>query len=329
MMKKTTSALAIAALLGTGAATAATFQIDDNTTFSVAGDVELKYVSDTVDEGGIADSDTDNSWDGGPALSGGGSEIKFSGEHTADNGLTTFFTLDVDGFDVTGNDQRIKQDESTFFGVRGDFGTVTFGDINVSNDAIRDLADPMDSLTLDTVAAPGEVNETLQYASPSFGMVSFVVDVSGGVADDDDAQYTGRVDVALDAATLHAGYADFKDGDDYDSNWNLGASMSVQGLTLAANYGRFDASADSGEDDVDILNASVTAPIGDANVYAVLGYADFDEGDFTQFGAGMNYAITGNLSMFAEAASFDDITQDSAGGDAKPEQFAIGTILKF
>jgi hypothetical protein len=39
MMKKATSALAIAAMIGSGAATAATFQIDDDTTFGGSGRV--------------------------------------------------------------------------------------------------------------------------------------------------------------------------------------------------------------------------------------------------------------------------------------------------
>ena len=313
MMKKTTSALAIAALLGTGAATAATFQIDDNTTFSVAGDVEFSF----VDEEGSTNT----------RISDEGTEVNFSGEHTSDNGLTTFFNLEVSGFDITGditdtndsegkatgNDGDLNSDDDGFVGVRGAFGSVAFGNVTTAFDALADITDVMEDAGVSTKAT-GARAQNVQYQSPEFNGVSFVVDTQIA-ADGDDAETQSeetsvRVDVDLDMATVMLGY------DTAKGTSGIGATTSLSGVDLGAKF------QTGSDNNLDVIGVTAGTTLAGLNLYGVFNRVD-DNGDTAnEVAAGVSYPVADNLVVHAEMSQLD------AANDVG-DTFAVGAHLKF
>lgn len=195
MMKKATSALAIAAMIGSGAATAATFQIDDDTTFGVSGrvspymtDVETISAATTVsgttfshngDDEVTAEADDSTA----AILSTRGvssestfsdtSRAIFSGNHTLNNGLNAFVNMELRQLGNTSNDGKSSSNveaRNAFIGMESDaFGRLSFGrQATVYKKAIGGYQD-ITYFGGTSLAANVTNNRNLQYSTPSLG----------------------------------------------------------------------------------------------------------------------------------------------------------------
>jgi predicted porin len=318
MMKKTTSALAVAALLGTGAASAATFQVDDNTTFSISGDIELQYIEE--DKGATEETN----------ITGGGSEIKFDGEQQSSNGLTSFFHTELGGFDIANSAAQDVTSNNTYFGVNGDFGTILYGSANTAYDAIVDITDLLND-AYGTFDGSGDNEKMLQYASPNFNGISVVIDQQiQGSNDSGTEEMTLRVDYDAGYGTFHVGYAEREEkdvaGDDAlevvdGSLIGIGMSgMSVGGIDLGVKYTMHDATATVEED---IIGITAGTSLGPVYAQFVGNRVDRDGGDTrTELTGGIYYPIADSLGAYVEASALDD-------ADGLGDKLAFGANYKF
>ncbi|AGY91396.1 hypothetical protein SPICUR_01900 [Spiribacter curvatus] len=321
MMKKTTSALAIAALLGTGAATAATFQINDTTTVGVGGAFYPFY-------GDVNDANGDSS-----SFNGDASRLIFTAEKAAVNGMTASLYYQLRPQDGLGDGADGSDDNngvSTHVAhatLSGDFGSVTYGkNDNLMYRYIDVLRDYNDTLVF-TFSDAIQRRRVATYASPDFGGFGFEVeaeleadDSKTPVSDGSSSSFNAAAYADLDPVRVHATYTagDLQDADS-DGAYGLAAVTSINVVDLSAVYTNSQINADDqvitglyastdygfgslhlGAQEVDVDNAEsrtevigrVTYDIADS-VYTSLEYAskdaDNDAGD--GFGVALWYGF--------------------------------------
>ena len=309
MMKKTTSALAIAALLGSGAASAATFQIDDNTSFEIAAGVYWTFTEATEVNDSGERFDT-SKWEDNA------SDIVFSAERTA-NGLTTFINIDFDGFGNpdAGSSDALVVDEMSL-GLEGDFGKVAIGSDSDSFEAadVVDIENGQYGLTI-----PGGSNDNIiKYDSPDLGPLSFAVNASTYNDEDDRTGTTlgGSLVYDLGAATLKASYndrggeAENKGGD--EAFYGVALEFAVADVDLGVSYITDTNPAAEG----DALGVSASYNYGAGSIYAAAQNLNFDsvadaqaafdddsaetDDSFTEILAGVTYTVSDNMDVFFE-----------------------------
>jgi len=302
MMKKTTSALAIAAMLGTGAATAATFQINDDTTFGVSGRVSpyVTNVEEITDPTELTGETASVDADGDVTLGGTGSvavnatrgtesnskfsdtsRVIFSGEHSFNNGLTGIINYELRQLGNTSNDGTSDvnvEARTAFIGMQGDtFGRLTFGrQAGVYKSAVGSTAD-VSYFGGPTLPSNGGNNRNLQYSTPSFSGV-----------------------------TLHAGAqlnGDESKADYNDSNESLSAAITFDGpgFTLSAAYDQAKY-IDRDAEGIDFLTA---AEVTDADGTSSYEFIELDEAGDTAFNA--LAAADNNPGDVNEAESVEDL----------------------
>ncbi|AUB77829.1 hypothetical protein BBH56_01000 [Spiribacter roseus] len=249
MMKKTTSALAIAALLGTGAASAATFQINDTTTVGIGG-AFYPFYTNTKDANG-------DSTDG----YGDASRLIFTAEKAAVNGMTASLyyqlrpqnglgdfadsnaVVQTQGGDTTENDAGVRT-HVAHATLSGDFGSVTYGkNDNLMYRYIDVVRDYNDALVF-TFSNAITRTRILNYASPDFDGFGF--EIESELAGDDEQAKTdtgnsSSVNVAayadLDPVRVHAAYtAGNLQDKNSDGAYGLAAVTSIDVVDLSATY---------------------------------------------------------------------------------------------
>ena len=246
-MKKTTSALAVAALLGTGAASAATFQINDTTTVGIGGAFYPFYTN------------TDNAQGNSEDNYGDASRLIFTAEKAAVNGMTAslyyqlrpqqglgdFSNADnaVSGSGDTENDAGVRT-HVAHATLSGDFGSVTYGkNDNLMYryiDVVRDYNDAL-TFTFSNAITRGRV---LTYASPDFNGFGFEVEselAGDGETVKGDSGNSSSVNAAayadLDAVRLHAAYTSGNlQSPNSDGAYGLAAVTGIDVIDLSATY---------------------------------------------------------------------------------------------
>jgi predicted porin len=277
MMKKTTSALAVAALLGTGAASAATFQIDDNTTFGVSGRVSPFYSETEAFAGATETTGQQFSVDAGTAFSegvatteivgvqtvetgfadrevtsqssyGDTSRVIFDGSHTLNNGLTGFVNLELrtqGTINNDGTDEDQLEARNAFIGIEGEnFGRATFGrQTTVYDAALGGYQDISFFSGTSTASNTGNVR-MFRYSTPSLNGLT----LHGGMQVNGDTQEAGA--------------------NDSDSSFSAAAVYNGANFTLSVAYDQA-AYIDRAAQGVEIF-ADSTAAIADGRAYSVL-----------------------------------------------------------
>ncbi|PWG61388.1 porin [Spiribacter halobius] len=359
MMKKTASALAVAALMGTGAASAATFQVNDDTTLSLYGNVQIAY-SDTNDASGDSVSD----------LQDNGTTIGVAVEHRFDNGLTGFARIEEDGYDAVEQAAETAATDQAYFGVRGDFGMVRLGNADSIYDGfVRDYWDYQEFLApINGRRGVDHKDRQLLYMSPNFGGFSFGLEAQingdadeatfeltqGGVNNGDNE--TGDVNgddagISLAAAAMYeTGGLTVSAAIDQRSNEFVSAADAgseggpnhfddpVMGIVVSYDFGRFTVdggyqldAADTDEraiGDVDVLSLGGRFNYGMGDLYGIVQEVGYDEENaagndsFTEVILGANYNIGSNFYVYAEYATYD---QEEDANDG----FAIGGLYSF
>jgi hypothetical protein len=319
MMKKTTSALAVAALLGTGAASAATFQANDDTSFSVGGDIQFAY----IDPEGENTSFEDNA-----------SSLTFAGEQAHANGITTSFYLDFDSFgsfgDADHNDDGVHDDLDTdeyHVAFAGDFGEIVIGN---EGDVIGPVTDVVDiaNAGIDEQPGGGASTEVIQYHGNDFNGISYAVQaqINGETQEVDQGSNTslaGYIEADLGALTLGAGFAE-RANTVNEEVYGVFASTVISGVDVAVNHV---VEENLGDEDVSHTGLAAQYNYGAGGLYAALNSRSIDgqpagtQDDFTASVFGVNYNITSNSTVGIEMASQD---ADNDVGDETRAYFSYG-----
>jgi predicted porin len=313
MMKKTTSALAVAALLGTGAASAATFQVNDDSSLTVGGDFQFAY-----------GDENDKAGDGSTTFRDNGSSLVFAGEQAHDSGLTTSFYLDFDEFGSLegGTDNTLTTDEY-HVSFAGDFGEIKVGAEGDVTGPVFDVGDVEEFGGI--YLSGGDSNRVVQYYSTDLNGISYAVqaqingDAQQSGSNQSSTSFAGIVQADLGSFMIAAGYDQRANGAD-EPLAGVMASTSIAGVSLSANYVQDDAVGT--ESDRTALSANYN--YGGGSVYGVLNSVSFDDAptrdelgledgsstvqagtDFTQTILGINYNILPNAYVYGEMGTFD------------------------
>jgi predicted porin len=325
-MKKTITALAIAAAMTASAAHAVEFNVDDSTEFSVYGDFQFIYV-DANDSNG----------DSAAALEDNGSTLGVAGEHMWDNGLTGYFKAEWEhNADEEKANGGINKGDQAYAGVRGGFGNIRIGSWDgIYKDSIADVIDAFEYESPSSAARTGEGNQ-IAYFSPDFGGLSFqlqtVIEGKGeGVDHDGDGQpdsasaYQGVVKYDAGRFAVQAGLDNRGLEDDADPTYGIAGSVDLAPVVLGAKFESQGESASGANDD--------------ATLYGVIGEYDYSMGSViaevqhiepgdsnldsrTEYQLNVNYSVADNLYVYAEGGWFD--MENDAGDYA-----AVGTVYSF
>jgi predicted porin len=350
-MKKFASALAAAAALGAAAnAQAVTFQIDDQTEFTVYGNVQIAYTQqEQANNAGEVDSVSD--------VIDNGTTIGVAGEHRLNNGLTGYFKIEEDGFDAVDSGTTVNQTDEAYVGVKGDFGAIQFG----RNDSLYDdtIGDYWDYQEVFTPTSPGVETQqrALQYTSPDFGGFSFGLeaqingDAEEATFDDATNEVVGDVNgddagISLAAAlTYSAGDLVVEAAIDQRSNvfvddvatgnpnhldnpiYGIAAGYTLGQVTLTAGYQIDDREEDEGGS-IDVASVGARFNYGAGDLYGVYQNVSFDEeqadgeDSYSEFALGANYGLSDNMYVYVEYVALD---QEDDEGDS----IATGVFYGF
>ncbi|MEX0386743.1 porin [Spiribacter onubensis] len=292
MMKKTTSALAAAALLGTGigTASAATFQIDDSTSVDL-GARFYSWVTGVKDENGKSKTDYATS-----------PRLNFGGSTDAVDGLTASMFMQFRPDATLSNNAAVDEDGAgvrthvAWGRVSGEFGSITYGkNDNLFYRYLDVIADKNDVLTY-TFSNASERTRVLTYASPDFDGFGFEVEAElqgdsekgQPVKDVDGNEFTtSNKTSSINAAAyadiqdvrVHVAYAEGNLANpNSDSAYGIGAVTSIQDVKIDAYYKYSNIFKDGfpvGGEDTETAKQKI---------YGVIGEIDYDGGIF-QLGA--------------------------------------------
>jgi hypothetical protein len=333
MMKKTTSALAVAALLGTGAASAATFQVNDDTSFSVTANLGYTYVSTENGSETVTDF-SDNS-----------SDFRFSGEHVGSNGITTSLYLELDNLNGVDSTEDGLITDQAYVGFAGDFGSVQIGSDLGTYGAVDGLKD-IDAWA-GVTGFGNDAENSIRYTAPTMNgftaaaAVNTYDDLSGGTKSG--TSVNGSITYDAGVATLSAAY-DSNGGEATPNDepfYGVGAQFDLAGVdtrvtyekdtnentevTLTSVTGIYSVGAltyygsvqeVSGDQQADVTN---TLQASEANFYAT---PTADSDSVTQYTAGVSYAIADNASIILETTRYGAV--DDAG-----DQNSISVFVGF
>lgn len=339
-MKKIACTAAVAAALGLGLAAPAQamdFQINEDTTFSVYGNIQYIYVN--------AKTDTTPSAPGGveslSQFADNGSTFGFAGEYEWDNGLTGYFRYELDGVvaDEKGSatNQLIDQQlDEAYVGVKGSFGNVRLGVWDgIYQDTISDPINPFEYIGITEANGIGEPGNSIAYYSPEFGGFSFAVqafvlgDGEGVNLDanpdaDSEIAFAATASYAVDIFTVSLGYTDQGYADDQSSNIGLTGTVDLAPFTVGARI-------QSNGDDDNTENGEM--------LYALYGSYDYGPGSVmaavqqvspnddsldsaTQLLLNVNYSISDNMYVYVEGGFYDQ--EDDLGNYT-----GVGTVFLF
>ncbi|WP_440996518.1 porin [Arhodomonas sp. SL1] len=318
-MKRTVSALAIAAAVGATGAQAADFRINDDTTFSVYGDLQFIYYEQNDENG-----------DGKSEFADNGSTVGFAGAHRWDNGLTGYFKAE---FEHDANEAKanggLNDGDQAYLGVRGDFGNLRAGSWdNIYTDAIYDPVDPFEAFSPSGADNSGE-GDTIAYFSPAMNGFSF--QIASQIRGDGDSA-TGRQPLTdetafqvvgmyeMEALSFAVGYDDRGIVDNgtgeaaEDGVFGASVTWDLAPVTLAA---RFSSQGETlADDEVDIYGINAGYDYGNGEITTTINEVDPDNGDSrTEFQILGTYNVGNNMYVYAEAGWYDkDNDADDAVG---------------
>jgi hypothetical protein len=236
-----------------------------------------------------------------------GTSLVFSGEHAADNGLTTFFNLDLDGFDTTQADQANQGNvvDEASVGVRGAFGEIRVGsDVGVYDD-YADFGD-IEWIGNRTSFSNSDVSDVIQYSN-TVGAVDFTLQAQVG------DQSSEATTVGVDGANNVDDVNDVDDPAAGESSTSLGAGASIDlgGVTLSGAY-----EEDNNGDEDAIFGIGAMATLG--GIDFTVGYEEDQVEANSIDKVVLNAAYTVNaitITGSVQNVSFDTVPAPSDGPD--------------
>lgn len=359
-MKKFIYTAAAAAALGlAGQAQAVTFEVNNDTSFSVYGNLQYTYINRDY---GAYDSSQ---------LADNGSTIGVLYNHDWNNGLSTYVRAEFQFIadqkkaltsDYGAGTAGISTTDEVYGGVKGSFGEVRLGTWDgIFQDNVADYINIFEVGVWNEFNGSSEAGNQIAYFSPNFGGFSFAVQAS--VAGDGEREnfdqtntdpYDG--DVALSAVasysadifTVNLAYTDqghnenlaANKPDDTGSNIALSASVDLDPFTLAGVV------KSVGEDDGTDNGGMIYAIRGSYNygpgsVSLAVRQLEWDSvsqiesrgtikgasDSQTQFFGNVTYNVTPDLYVYAEAGFSDN---DAAGPtEGLYDYQAVGAVWLF
>ncbi|KAF0279698.1 porin [Spiribacter aquaticus] len=325
-------ALLVAAGMASAGAQAADFEVSENTTLTLGGEVVLNYLYEKKTNG---ENDTDFKDDG--------SKVVIGGTRDLGNGITAFAEAEFE-YNTLGNSDTVSRDGS-ILGFVGDFGEVAIGaSDNVFEDLISDAVDPFENASLDAVSLTDE-DSMLTYYSPDMDGFSFRLQGRHNNRDNDDVGDGNGSEVSLIAAAEYD-FGPVALAAAYDSRGSINANGSdsnefksqdhVVGIAAVAQLSdRLEASArfaqenDQAGNDTDYTAIALSYNYGGGDLYGAAQSVDPSNGDSnTQTAAGINYEIASDVVIFAEYGDLDRKFSD--GEFAKLDTDKLGVAgLKY
>lgn len=292
------------------------WQIDEDTTLSAYGSLELLYLNERVeaksgeveDRQRLVDRDT---------------TLGVSGSHQFSDVLTGFFKAEFEyaGGVLAGDGDEdageVGEIDEAYVGLKGPWGRAQLGDWDgIYEDLVADTTDVFeyDGLTNFEDYRTAEVADAFAYMSPSLGGFSFAVQgfYKGRRDNDQDTAVQAVVGYAFADYTIHVGYDDNGLRQNADGTIGISAAADWQPISLAVKYEHV------GEDRGDPNNPNDTR--GVISAYTLTGAYDYGPGSVilavqrnepefsegrTEFGVNVNYSITDNFYVYTEHMGYD------------------------
>lgn len=302
-MKKTVLAVLIAAT------TTSVFagEIYSNETSSVALSGGVDTFMATIDKDGKS-SDVEVNAKG---------YIKLDAEQKISDTLTGFASFEIEsGTDYTGTNAQASFDD-VYVGVKTDLWGLAAGEVG-------DLANSADAIEKDDITNEGnymgsaggnsrESDGNGFVGKANFGAITFVADAYTVKDQDIDHAYGLSADYQHEMFSVGASFITGENSlGDKEEKYGLSASANVKGLYLAATYVEFEGNTQYGSFKTtestkgNTLGLAAAYQIQQARLYTTYAIASIDNtnsnnyGDTTNWVAGADYAVTTNITTFAE-----------------------------
>ena len=322
-------ALLVAAGMASAGAQAADFEVSENTTLTLGGEVVLNYLYEKRADGDNSTKFVDD-----------GSLVILGGSRDLGNGVTAFVEAEFE-YNMLGNNDDIKRDTS-ILGFTGDFGEVAIGaSDNVFEDLISDAVDPFENATLEQVSLTDE-DSMITYYSPDMDGFSFRL--QGRHKNESDNQSSTEVSLIAAAeydfgpVALAAGYDSRGSIDANDSDNEFTSQDHVVGIAAVAQLtDRLEASArfaqenDQAGNDKDFTAIALSYNYGAGDLYGAAQSYDPSNGSSTsQVAAGVNYEIASDVLIFAEYGNLDRKLSDGDVEAGDTDKLGVaGLIYEF
>ena len=322
-------ALLVAAGMASAGAQAADFEVSENTTLTLGGEVVLNYLYEKRADGDNSTKFVDD-----------GSLVILGGSRDLGNGVTAFVEAEFE-YNMLGNNDDIKRDTS-ILGFTGDFGEVAIGaSDNVFEDLISDAVDPFENATLEQVSLTDE-DSMITYYSPDMDGFSFRL--QGRHKNEGTNQSSTEVSLIAAAeydfgpVALAAGYDSRGSIDANDSDNEFTSQDHVVGIAAVAQLtDRLEASArfaqenDQAGNDKDFTAIALSYNYGAGDLYGAAQSYDPSNGSSTsQVAAGVNYEIASDVLIFAEYGNLDrKLSDGDVEADDTDKLGVAGLIYEF
>lgn len=323
MMKKSLIALAVSTAVAAPAARAVTFDVGDDTKFTLYGKVEQAYVQVTDSSGdeldGIEDID---------------SEFGFKGEHKFDENVTGYFRQEFEFDPVDGGQPEIDE---VFAGLKGDFGDISVGTHDtLYEDELAEILDEFD-IAEATEEDDGGEGDQITYFSPNLDGFMFAAEVrvNGELDSGTGDSGTGLAAViGYDADAWGArfgfdnrGAAVNSAGTDFEEETTAGFGGWYEfgnGFEVAGRYGLQNNVTGSSEgDETEFVGGRATYDYGDGYVNLTVQDISPDTGSGrTETLFALHHEIYRNLELLLEAGAYDKVNDED-------DVFAVGAIYNF
>jgi predicted porin len=220
------------------------------------------------------------------------------------------------------------------------------GDFADSNNAIEktDITNEGNILGSDGHPIESKGHGLAYKVTPTEGL-TIVADVNTQADTDTDNIYGISLDYSQDIFSVGASFIDGEVAADTDfTQAGLSASIDVNGFFLAATYTNFDGRkgfgffGNEGYYSGDAFDVAASYTIDKLRIYTTYGVAKLDEvtsssadadGDTSNWVLGVDYAVAGNLTVFAEYQTAETSDDFSAGADKDADVALLGAYYTF
>jgi len=323
-------ALFVAAGMASASVHAATIDIREDTTLSIAGEFNAFYLDldavdtslDSADSGTNAEEAENNENDVDGALEFEVSAVRsFTDFDAYVSAIFEFTTLEAGGSGL-GSDEAVA-------GLKGDFGQIEVGHTDsVYEDLIHDAVDPFEEATLVDSDIGLDEDTMITYYTPD--MSGFSLNLQLGIEDEaqkDVSNTEGSLiaSAAYDfgAGALHVGYDDL--GTNADSSDQIIGVAAVFNVGDAAEVAINHEMQTVSDADTDFTGVALSVDYGPGDIYgAYKGVSSAANEDQSQYALGLDYEIESDFKLWFELANFDG--QSATDADSL---VGIGTEYKF
>jgi hypothetical protein len=314
-------ALFVAAGMLSAGANAASFDVDDNTTLSLGGEVKIK-ANDTETVAGDSTFDTD-----------GGAEFVVGADRDLGNGISGYVETVVE-YDTLAEDSDKEELVSgqSVVGFTGGFGEIQIGESdNIFEDVVTDATGPFEEVSLPKASDTSET-DMFTYYSPDFNGLSYglqvrVLDEGSNEGSSSEMSLIGSVQYQVANVTFGAAYddrgsVDATTGDSTHTSQDplYGLSAVIEASDLLEIGVKYAQQSEVDGNDVDFSALTASYDYGAGNLYGGLGNESPTTGeDQTVTSIGVDFGLADDFTLYAEysdqdgTASADDDSIMEAG----------------